>query len=118
MADHPTDDLPSPRFDDGLRARLAERCAGFPRIARGSPDAPLKAAAVAVVLVRVDDPAAELAALATEKLTPSRGAVAFEGAIPAVMAYNYFADRVRVLGTEMENFASEFLNIAERHFLK
>ena len=39
-------------------------------------------------------------------------------AIPAVVAYNHFANRVRVLGTEMENFASEFLNIAERHFLK
>jgi biopolymer transport protein TolQ len=45
-------------------------------------------------------------------------AIGLAAAIPAVMAYNYFADRVRVLGTEMENFASEFLNIAERHFLK
>ena len=45
-------------------------------------------------------------------------AIGLAAAIPAVMAYNYFADRVRVLGAEMENFASEFLNIAERHFLK
>jgi biopolymer transport protein TolQ len=45
-------------------------------------------------------------------------AIGLAAAIPAVMAYNQFADRVRVLGTEMENFASEFLNIAERHFLK
>lgn len=45
-------------------------------------------------------------------------AIGLAAAIPAVMAFNYFADRVRVLGTEMENFASEFLNIAERHFLK
>jgi len=39
-------------------------------------------------------------------------------AIPAVMAYNHFARQIRVLSAEMENFASEFLNIAERHFLK
>lgn len=39
-------------------------------------------------------------------------------AIPAVMAYNYFARQIRVLSAEMENFSSEFLNIAERHFLK
>lgn len=39
-------------------------------------------------------------------------------AIPAVIAYNHFAGQIRVLSSEMENFASEFLNIAERHFLK
>ncbi len=39
-------------------------------------------------------------------------------AIPAVVAYNHFARQIRVLAAEMENFASEFLNIAERHFLK
>lgn len=39
-------------------------------------------------------------------------------AIPAVMAYNYFSRQIRVLTVEMENFANEFLNIAERHFLK
>ena len=39
-------------------------------------------------------------------------------AIPAVIAYNYFARQIRVLSAEMENFSSEFLNIAERHFLK
>jgi len=39
-------------------------------------------------------------------------------AIPAVMAYNYFARQIRVSVAEMENFAAEFLNIAERHFLK
>ena len=45
-------------------------------------------------------------------------AIALAAAIPAVIAFNHFADRVKVLGAEMENFASEFLNIAERHFLK
>jgi biopolymer transport protein TolQ len=39
-------------------------------------------------------------------------------AIPAVIGYNHFARQIRVLAAEMENFASEFLNIAERHFLK
>jgi hypothetical protein len=33
------------------------------------------------------------------------------------MLYNYFTARVRELAIEMENFTSEFLNIAERHFL-
>jgi biopolymer transport protein TolQ len=44
-------------------------------------------------------------------------AVGLVAAIPAQMFYNYFVARVRVLATEMENFTSEFLNIAERHFL-
>jgi biopolymer transport protein TolQ len=39
-------------------------------------------------------------------------------AIPAVVAYNHFARQIRVLSAEMENFSSEFLNIAERHFFK
>ncbi len=39
-------------------------------------------------------------------------------AIPAVVAYNSFMRQIRVLAAEMENFAFEFLNIAERHFLK
>ncbi len=45
-------------------------------------------------------------------------AVGLGAAIPAVVAYNHFVQRVRVLHAEMENFTSEFLNIAERHFLK
>ncbi|MFQ5668149.1 MAG: protein TolQ [Candidatus Binatia bacterium] len=39
-------------------------------------------------------------------------------AIPAVVAYNHFARQIRVLSAEMDNFSSEFLNIAKRHFLK
>jgi len=45
-------------------------------------------------------------------------AIGLAAAIPAVIAYNHFAGQVRVLSAEMDNFASEFLNIAERHFLK
>jgi biopolymer transport protein TolQ len=45
-------------------------------------------------------------------------AVGLAAAIPAVVAFNYFGREVRVLHSDMENFSSEFLNIAERHFLK
>lgn len=37
-------------------------------------------------------------------------------AIPAVIAYNFFLTRIRVLDTEMQNFSSDFLNIIKRHF--
>lgn len=43
-------------------------------------------------------------------------AVGLFAAIPAVMAYNYFNSRIRVLTTEMENFSSDLLNIVKRHF--
>jgi biopolymer transport protein TolQ len=45
-------------------------------------------------------------------------AVGLAAAIPAVVMYNRFARQVRVLSAEMDTFGSEFLNIAERHFLK
>jgi biopolymer transport protein TolQ len=44
-------------------------------------------------------------------------AVGLVAAIPAQMSYNFLTTRVRVLATEIDNFISEFLNIAERHFL-
>jgi biopolymer transport protein TolQ len=44
-------------------------------------------------------------------------AVGLVAAIPAQMFYNFLTTRVRVLAIEMDNFISEFLNIAERHFL-
>jgi biopolymer transport protein TolQ len=37
-------------------------------------------------------------------------------AIPAVIAFNYFVSRTKVLGAEMENFSSDFMNIVRRHF--
>lgn len=37
-------------------------------------------------------------------------------AIPAVMAFNYFNSRLKVLGAEMENFSADFMNIVRRHF--
>jgi biopolymer transport protein TolQ len=45
-------------------------------------------------------------------------AVGLAAAIPALMAYNHFAQHIKVLAVEMDNFSHEFLNIAERHFLK
>jgi biopolymer transport protein TolQ len=45
-------------------------------------------------------------------------AAGLAAAIPALMAYNHFAQRIRVLAVEMDNFSHEFLNIAERHFFK
>ena len=44
-------------------------------------------------------------------------AMGLAAAIPALVAYNHFARQTRVMSIEMENFSSEFLNIAERHFL-
>ncbi len=45
-------------------------------------------------------------------------AVGLVAAVPAVMAYNYFARRIKVLGAEMDSFANDFLNIVKRHFLR
>ncbi len=37
-------------------------------------------------------------------------------AIPALVAYNHLGNRVRLFASEMDDFAMEFLNIAERNF--
>jgi len=39
-------------------------------------------------------------------------------AIPAVIAYNHFMARIRILESEMDNFSIDFLNIVRRHFFK
>ena len=41
-------------------------------------------------------------------------AVGLVAAIPAVMAYNWFNTRLRVLSSEMEGFSSDFLNLVRR----
>jgi biopolymer transport protein TolQ len=43
-------------------------------------------------------------------------AVSLASAIPAVVAYNYFNRRIKVLGAEMSTFGSDYLNIVKRHF--
>ena len=37
-------------------------------------------------------------------------------AIPAVIAFNFFGSRIKVLGAEMDNFSSDFMNIVRRYF--
>ena len=44
-------------------------------------------------------------------------AIGLLAAIPAVMAYNYFIRRIRVIEAETEAFAIDYLNIVRRHFL-
>ncbi len=39
-------------------------------------------------------------------------------AIPSVIAYNYFTDRIRVFDSELQSFASDLLNIMERDIQK
>ncbi|MDC0718806.1 MotA/TolQ/ExbB proton channel family protein [Nannocystis bainbridge] len=43
-------------------------------------------------------------------------ATSLMSAIPAVMAYNYFNRRIKVLGAEMTTFGSDYTNIVKRHF--
>jgi biopolymer transport protein TolQ len=43
-------------------------------------------------------------------------ALALASAVPAVVAYNYFQRRLKVLGAEMQNFGNDFMNIVKRHF--
>ncbi len=42
-------------------------------------------------------------------------ATGLAAAIPAVVAYNYFNNAIKVLATEMDAFSSEFLNIVSHH---
>jgi biopolymer transport protein TolQ len=43
-------------------------------------------------------------------------AIGLVAAIPAVMGYNHFQNRIRVLIAEMDSFSTEFLNIVHRSF--
>lgn len=43
-------------------------------------------------------------------------AIALASAVPAVIAYNYFNRRLKVLSSEMQTFGSDYLNIVRRHF--
>ena len=44
-------------------------------------------------------------------------AAGLAAAIPAVIAYNYFANRLTEIENEMENFSTDFLNLVERDLL-
>jgi biopolymer transport protein TolQ len=39
-------------------------------------------------------------------------------AIPAVIAFNHFMHKIRIIESELQNFAADFLNIIERSILK
>jgi biopolymer transport protein TolQ len=45
-------------------------------------------------------------------------AIGLVAAIPAVMGYNHFQNKIRVLSGEMDSFSTEFLNIVQRTFTK
>ncbi len=45
-------------------------------------------------------------------------AAGLAAAIPAVVFYNYFLSRINTISTEMDNFASELINIIERVYWK
>jgi biopolymer transport protein TolQ len=45
-------------------------------------------------------------------------AIGLFAAIPAVIAYNYFVNRIKILSSEMDNFSADFLTLVKRHFLK
>ncbi len=43
-------------------------------------------------------------------------AAGLAAAIPALIGFNYFANRIRYMRVEMEDFLLEFINLAERNF--
>lgn len=43
-------------------------------------------------------------------------ALSLASAVPAVIMYNYFQRRLKVLGAEMQNFGNDYMNIVKRHF--
>jgi biopolymer transport protein TolQ len=45
-------------------------------------------------------------------------AAGLAAAIPAVVAFNYFNNKVRILESEMENFSADFLNLVERDLMR
>lgn len=44
-------------------------------------------------------------------------ATGLAAAIPAVVAYNYLNNAIKILSTEMDSFSSEFLNIVSHHLV-
>jgi len=45
-------------------------------------------------------------------------AIGLVAAIPAVMGYNHFQNKLKILIAEMDNFSTELLNIVQRSFAK
>jgi biopolymer transport protein TolQ len=45
-------------------------------------------------------------------------AAGLAAAIPAVIAFNYFMSKIRMVETEFQSFSADFLNIVERDILR
>ena len=45
-------------------------------------------------------------------------AAGLAAAIPAVIAFNFFMNKIRIVETEMQSFSADFLNIIERDILR
>ena len=45
-------------------------------------------------------------------------AAGLAAAIPAVIAFNYFMNRIRIVETELQSFSADFLNIIERDIMR
>jgi len=45
-------------------------------------------------------------------------AAGLAAAIPAVIAFNYFMNKIRIVETELQSFSADFLNIIERDILR
>ena len=45
-------------------------------------------------------------------------ALGLAAAIPAVIAYNHYQHRVKVIADSIENFTADFLNLVGRHFMR
>jgi len=45
-------------------------------------------------------------------------AAGLAAAIPAVIAFNYFMQKIRIIETELQSFSADFLNIIERDILR
>jgi biopolymer transport protein TolQ len=71
-----------------------------------------------------NDPTKKAAAATLDKVGPHIAealfatAIGLVAAIPAVMAFNYFMRRIKVLRAEMDTFSQDYLNIIKRHFLR
>jgi biopolymer transport protein TolQ len=44
-------------------------------------------------------------------------AAGLAAAIPAVIFYNYYLNRIKTMTQEMDNYSSELLNIIERYYV-
>jgi biopolymer transport protein TolQ len=45
-------------------------------------------------------------------------AAGLAAAIPAVIAFNHFMNKIRIVETELHSFSADFLNIIERDILR